>query len=186
MGDPLPQMAARLLDVGYPASLAAGSEGEGWAIFRNEGRRSWEPGELWLEATTTWENEPSRLRDPESWPAYGVAAVLDRSVAPGEAVSMALPLKVANDEEGHVRERFHLVDQGGWVLRCPAVHFDVTVTVRRAAESAEPSDAGPPDPLEDVNSDAGCSTRGPFGGSAGWVALLAAVVAVALRRKRKS
>jgi hypothetical protein len=187
MGDPLPQMAARLIDVGHPASLAAGSEGQGWAIFRNEGSRSWEPGELWLEATTTWENEPSRLRDPESWPAYGVAAVLDRSVAPGEAVSMALPLKVANDEEGPVRETFHLVDQGGWVLRCPAVHFDVSLTVRRAAESAEPSDAGPSDRHEDVGSDAGCSMPGPLGGSAGWVVSTAVVAVLAMRRrKRKS
>jgi hypothetical protein len=182
MGDPLPQLAARLLDVGHPASLPAGSEGAGWAIFRNEGSRSWEPGELWLEATTTWENEPSRLHDPESWPAYGVASVLDRSVAPGETVSMALPLKVAREEEGPVSETFHLVDQGGWVLRCPAVHFDVSLTVRRA-RFAEPSDAGPAEP-EDVNLDAGCSTRNPVGRSAGRVGLVAAVALFACRRRK--
>ena len=129
MGDPLPAMAARLLDVGYPGAVEPRASEVAWAVFRNEGSRTWEAGEVWLEATRTWDGEPSDLYDMEGWPAYGVAAVLDCRVETGEEVMMKFPVRVEAGAKGTVRETFHLVDRAGEALKCPSVKFEVSLVV---------------------------------------------------------
>jgi MYXO-CTERM domain-containing protein len=183
MGDPLPEMAARLVDVGYPAALAPGERGAGWVVFRNEGSRTWEAGDLWFEATSTWEGAPSSLHDDENWPAYGVVAVLDQTVRSGEEVMMDLPLKSPVAADGELREQFHLVDRKGWALRCPAVKFDVAVITRKPVEPVDdgsPAQEGGEAKTTDASATAGCACAlSPSGGDASawfWLVGLAWVV----------
>ena len=170
MGDPLPEMAARLVDVGYPGSMVSGTGSTGWVVFRNEGSRTWAPGALWLEATSTWQDEASELHDVEAWPAYGVAAVLDREVPSGGDVMMKFPMKTSAEAEGVVRETFHLVDREGTALKCPAVRFDVAVMTRRGS-SVEDGVVAAGESDEVVGEDggcAGCSASGRGAGVPGW------------------
>lgn len=188
MGDPLPAMAARLLDVGYPGAVEPRASEVAWAVFRNEGSRTWEAGEVWLEATRTWDGEPSDLYDMEGWPAYGVAAVLDCRVETGEEVMMKFPVRVEAGAKGTVRETFHLVDRAGEALKCPSVKFEVSLVVRRGMATEEEEGDEVVVEVREAEAEGGCAVSGRAGcrgrgWGGGWWWMVAGLWLVAKRRK---
>lgn len=188
MGDPPPALAARLIDAAYPGSVFAGDSAEAWVVFRNEGTSAWEPGRLWLEATSTWDQRSSDLYDMDRWPAYGVAAVLPVRVEPGEDVMLDLALRPREGVVGKVRETFHLVDRDGTALKCPAVRFDAEVHVREAPAEVQQDEEGPPVLDRAGDSEEGCACSTPGGRMPGpglsWL-LLAGCSALLRRRGRR-
>ncbi|MBI4699996.1 MAG: hypothetical protein HY744_02330 [Deltaproteobacteria bacterium] len=179
MGSPQPLFAARLADASYPALLAAGAVGEIWALFTNAGSETWRRGEIWLAAMSARDLKTSRLYDPESWPAWDVAAVLDRDVAPGETASFVWRVRAPARGGENVRERFRLTDPDGAPLRCPAP--EVVLDVRIGAGSAE-APAGSPLPGGPAG---GCGCRvGPHGALRGLWLLVALALAAARHKGR--
>ena len=183
MGDPPPKMAARLVDLAVPQMMGEGERGSGWAVFRNEGQLTWQRGSLWLEATSTWSEEASPLHDPDTWPAYDVAAVPDQVVAPGEEAMLPFMIRVRDDAQTVVNETFHLVDDSGAALKCPAVSFTAGVRVK---SGQSPSGRASPSSPAATDSESGCSVssaRDPHPGWQ-WPALLLTATAVSRLRRR--
>jgi hypothetical protein len=133
MGDPPPPLAARLTDVSYPALLEADSRGLAWASFRNEGTERWRQGTIWLEVAREGSIEVSELYDESSWPAWGVAAVLEGDVQPGELGHFRWTLH-APAGRGEVTEQFRLVAADGSVVPCPEPRVEVALTVTAGLE----------------------------------------------------
>jgi MYXO-CTERM domain-containing protein len=188
MGEPLPRFAARLVDSSFAQAMAAGQRTVAWATFRNEGSETWSRQGMWLVPAVTQQGQPSRLFDPDSWPAFDVAAVLELDTAPGQTATFAWHLRTPTDFSGTVEEQFQLALPPGALLRCPEA--DVRVAIRALpAANAQPSPssqaaaatAGP-----DAGAAAGCGcTAGSRALPAGiWLLLVSAVAGLAWRRRR--
>jgi MYXO-CTERM domain-containing protein len=87
------------------------------------------------------DHQGSELHDAESWPAWDVAALLDRDVPPGESGYLMWTIR-APDEQGEATEKFRLARPDGTPVRCPSPTVDVSVLVRTAqpATSDQPAD----------------------------------------------
>jgi hypothetical protein len=129
MGKPPPAYAARLTDGSYPGWLGPGATAVAWATFRNEGAQTWRKGEVWLAAMAAQELEASVLYDAESWPAWDVAAVLDRDVEPGAEARFEWRLRAPAEAGDLVQEGFRLADPEGALLRCPSPELVVAVHI---------------------------------------------------------
>lgn len=149
MGDPPPAMASRVLDGGYPATMRQGDRAEAWVVYRNEGTEPWIAGNVWLEAESSWNEKISPLYDVGAWPAYGVAAVLEQTVEPGDSVVVRVPLlagKLSENNDGWYKDTFHLVDRNGTILKCPSVRFVVNIRARVDDTSSDGPKDSPMDP----------------------------------------
>jgi MYXO-CTERM domain-containing protein len=185
MGDPLPEFAARLVDLSHPQALEAGTVDWAWASFRNEGRSTWKAWEVWLVPASTLDGKASPFADPENWPAFDVAAVLEEDVAPGEVASLAWALRVDAESRGRAHDRFQLSSSSGALLRCPSPQVDVDF-LATAPEPVEktslPAETSLPREETDASSGCSCRTGQPAQPSyAWWIALIAAA---SLRRRR--
>jgi len=180
VGDPPPQFAARLLDVSVPSHLDLGERGAAWAGFKNEGLASWHAGELMLWASLAMEHHGSELYDADSWPAWDVASVLDRDVAPGDTGYFSWRVQ-APLERGEAAEQFRLSAPDGSPVRCPVAAVDVVVHVGGDETAAAPETAPA---LDDGCScrTAGARERGRDSAT-GWLGL--GLAALAVRRRRR-
>ena len=185
MGDPVPEMAARLIDNAYPQALEAGSAGSAWATFRNVGRLPWDASDVWLVPASVESGTASALMDRGNWPAFDVAAVLAEDVAPGEVGTFTWTIRPDVDARGRIDERFVLAMAGGDSLRCPQPQVDVTVFAT-APSSVETLVAVPSEATvqTDTADEGGCSCGTKQGESraAAWLAML---VAIAFARRRR-
>jgi len=147
MGAAPPQWAADLVDLSAPQTLASGEQAGAWAAFRNVGQRTWLPHEVWLALAHDAELQPSALRPDEGWPAWDVAAVLERRVAPGEVGFFVFDVQAGAAPGADLRTRLRLIDSGGTELRCPApdapLRVSVTLPLATAAAGAEPAAGSP-------------------------------------------
>jgi hypothetical protein len=180
LGDPPPQMAARLVDLAMPQTLRAGEHASGWAMFRNEGLKTWDRGSLWLVAARTWAQQPSALHDPQRWPAWDVLATLPEPVAPGQLATFSFGL-LANAEAGQLTETFHLVDRDGDPLRCPAVTFEASILIR--AEALPAPGPATEQPETKAASTCGCSSVGRGPGASALLWPLLGLFAMRARRR---
>jgi MYXO-CTERM domain-containing protein len=179
MGDPPPAFAARLFDLSVPSYLDPGERSTAWAGFVNVGTHGWPRGQVLLVASLAQDNQGSQLYDETSWPAWDVAARLDRDVQPGESGYLTWMVR-APLERGEAVEQFRLAAPDGTPMQCPAttVALDVHVGGEPAPTAAEPAAA----PSE------GCSCR--LGGGSrtsdglGAIGLLA--LGAILRRRRRA
>ncbi len=143
--------AAALIDRGGPGVLSPEDQGQSWFVFENVGTETWPQGGMWLRSGL--ESEESALRD-SSWPAWDVAAVSPKEVAPGQSASFVATWQ-APSESGPVSERFYLSQSNGTAVRCPGgeLMVDLDVRVGPSFLSADP----------ESEERLGCAT-GPGGG----------------------
>jgi MYXO-CTERM domain-containing protein len=193
LGDPPPALAARRLDAAFPAVLLPGERGTAWVVFENVGQEAWPAGGLWLAAQAPREGVPSALRDPERWPAYDVAAVLDHDVLPGEVAGLELSLRLDPAASAAVTERFFLATADGRTVRCPAA--DLVVSLRPGMPSRAPALTDAPEapspgaaaaeglPGPAVASGCACGVAG--GADLGGAPLLAVALMLGLHRRRR-
>ncbi len=120
VGSPPPAFAAELVDSSYPPALRSGEPGMVWAEFRNVGASPWTKGGLWLHAAGAAGGKPSQLGTMNVWPAWDVAAVLDRDVAPGEVGRFSFPVMVPEGVGPMITESFQLEQPGGAFITCPS------------------------------------------------------------------
>jgi len=189
IGDPAPLMAARLVDHSHPQVLEAGGVDWAWATFRNEGRATWLAWEVWLMPASVLDGEKSPFSDPDNWPAFDVAAVVEEDVAPGDTVAVAWSLR-ARDKQGKLEDTFQLSSSDGTLLRCPTPHVDVSVLVteaRSAEEAPLPNDNETNVGTTGESSEtSGCACRVRTGssGRVGWWGLVAGILWAVRRRRR--
>jgi hypothetical protein len=129
-----PPFAARLDDVSYPQSLAAGEKAEAWARFVNVGTQTWPAGEIWLGSGDAEESQLSPLYDADGWAAWDVPAVLDEDVPPGGVAQIAFPVIASGTRPA--QDRLWLLDPSSQRMRCPLPIADVSIDVRAAPPSA--------------------------------------------------
>lgn len=162
MGDPAPEWAADTLDVSYPQALPPGGTGTAWVVVRNVGSAPWKKGVIWLGAMGAGPGEASPLAPMGQWPAWDVAAVADRDVAPGESVRLQFPVAVGKDATGVVSGHMAVLGPGGVGMRCPrpGVDIDVMVIPEALQPFAGALSSGEPHPV-------GGETAPATGGGAG-------------------
>jgi len=192
LGDPPPVLAARRLDAAYPTVLLPGERATAWVIFENVGRETWSAGALWLAAAAPRAGEPSALRDPDRWPAFDVASVLDRDVRPGEVAALELPLRLDPEASGTVTERFLLATADGRDVHCPVA--DLTVSLRPGLPAPTDPGSGAPDAPSPGSSAAdrregpavasGCACGAAGGGDPPGTLVLVLALLTVLRRRR--
>lgn len=187
MGVPPPALAARLVDLSYPQLLAAGQSGSAWAAFENVGTAAWRPGALWLVPLSVLDGKPSALFDQLSWPAYDVAAVLDRDIAPGETATLLWQVRPNAEAGGTARDRFQLATAEGSLLRCPEPAAEVEVLVSARADASDGGTSAQAQPLSEVTADLSgtCACRTAPVRSAGAAAAAALAAALLLARGRR-
>ena len=152
LGDPPPAFAARLHDVSFPQLLAPGELAAGWASFENVGTQAWPAEGVWLASSAAASGEVSPFRSA-GWPAWDVAAVLDRDVAPNETAYFAFEI-LAPSEAGPASDELRLIDPKGQPVMCPDASVEIALTVG-SERSLPPGDAAASEP-EDAG---GCSCR---------------------------
>jgi hypothetical protein len=181
LGVPPPAFAARVLDLSVPSYLDPGERADAWAGFTNVGLQPWPRGELLLVASRAMEHQGSELYDEQSWPAWDVAAVLDRDVVPGETGYVRWSVR-APLERGEAVEQFRLGGPDGTPVRCPEAAIDVVVHV---GGDGVPEAEGVP-----AASSEGCSCRAANlqadgrGTGAGALGLALGAAALCARRRR--
>jgi hypothetical protein len=139
LGDPPPDYAARRLDGSSPQTLAPGERATVWVELENVGLQPWRSGEIWLASGEAAAARPSRLADPETWPAWDVAAVLDREVEPGESAFFQLTIRAPAEAGATVSEAFVLMAPDGSRMGCPDPGLNVSLIVLPAASRPTPS-----------------------------------------------
>lgn len=174
LGDPRPALAATVVDLSYPQSLGAGELGTVWARVRNDGTAVWPRHTTWLGALGQ-DGKPSKLYSPGAWPAYDVAAVLDRDVPMGDTALFRFDIRGGSEGE-RVNERFVLGGSDGSFLRCPAPGFALAL-LTTAAPPPEPPATPPADPPTCTAAPVGHRTPPP------WLLLALALTAPHLRRR---
>jgi hypothetical protein len=171
MGASPPAYAAALRDVSYPRALGAGERASAWATFENAGASTWLRGGLWLAPTGPREGAASALYAPGLWPAWDVAAVLDRDVAPGESARFSFPI-VAPEGAGDVAEGFQLeTSEGAWVA-CPTPGFELALSTWPVAAGGDSTPRGAPP----VEVESGCAAGGPPRRNGGGLVVAAALL----------
>lgn len=185
LSDPPPPYAARFSDASVPNSLEPGEKTSAWAAFVNVGAQSWAEGEVWLTAASAEQEELSQLYDEESWPAWDVAAVLDRSVAPGEQGFFHWTMK-APTEPDTVAERFRLQGPSGRPVQCPAATVDVAIRIGGAHAEGHEEGGSSPDASDESAGGCSCVMVHPTRPSGAPVAGLLAMAAALWRRRRRA
>ncbi|MFK7928164.1 MAG: MopE-related protein [Myxococcota bacterium] len=135
VGDPPPELAARIVDVGQPGAIAAGGSADLWLVVENVGLVTWPARSVWLA------NSDSALRD-EAWPAWDVAAVLEDSVEPGQTGVMRTQLRAGDAVGQRINEVFFLQSAQGVPVRCPVGEVGVSVRILDAEPAPEDREAG--------------------------------------------
>ncbi len=179
MGDPPPVFAARLVDFSYRRWLQPGAVGQAWGTFVNEGSSTWKRREIWLASVTATQLEASRLYDTDSWPAWDVAALLDKDVPPGERATFVWNVRALDERGEHIVEQFRLKDPDGEPMRCPIPEVELIVRV-----GGPPTDDGVDDQPMPENAGAGCSCRTTSSSSNQTLLLCFVVIVAAWRRRR--
>ena len=175
MGATRPDFAARLSDVSQPNSLAPGEAGEAWATFVNEGASTWPAGEVWLASLSAGKPGGSPLYDEDSWPAYDVAAVLDREVPPGQSAFFSWTVRAPEDETAVSSDSFRLMDPAGAMMRCPVPQVDVSIRASTRGATLPTAPAGSPDTTAGMSDGCACraGTTGRTSWYLGWLTILA-------------
>lgn len=186
LGVVAPRVAAQLVDSMTPAHLAPGEQAEGWALFKNVGQEPWPAGSVWLAALAPLAGEPSALHDPASWPAYDVVAQSARDVPLGALLELQFTVRVPDARLGLVSEGFQLATSAG-LIACPAPLLELAIHVggewpvgsAGAAGAGGEASGG----LRASSADGCACNLGPAGGARA-AALLVALVALGIRRRR--
>ena len=202
LGDPPPSYAATLLDHASSFSVKPGKKTKAWAVFRNDGSKTWKAGRTWLGATFDEKRKGTTLLyDPETWSAFDVATVLNKDVEPGDIVLFEWQVRLAEGSPG-ATQTFGLKDPEGHWLKCPVpevtLRIGSTVAVAPTTDSSPGSsntneaDHSSDSPSTESGSD-GCScelaTSTRTGGTSRrtWALFgLAAAGVASLRRRQKS
>jgi hypothetical protein len=182
IGSNPPKYAATLIDVSYPQMLRSGEHAVIWADFRNDGTEAWKQHGIWLSASGAEDGKASALFMPESWPAWNVAAVLDKPVLPGEIARFAFEV-VGPAEAAEIAERFQLQVPGGSLIACPKAEITPTIHVLPAASGAGGAGGAPEETAKLGNG--GCSQAPSSGGAPFGAALTAALIGLALSRRTR-
>ncbi|MFT7518092.1 MAG: murein DD-endopeptidase MepM/ murein hydrolase activator NlpD [Kiritimatiellia bacterium] len=140
LGRPPPELAARLVDVSYPASLEPGEAGPVWFVFENVGSQSWPARSMWLAPAVR--DQVSALRDAASWPAWDVLAVLDEEVPAGGQAAIEGQVRAPEQVGLKIDERLYLRTSEGRPVRCPQGEVSVDLVVRAAKDQAPVEDDG--------------------------------------------
>ncbi len=129
MGVPPARWAARLVDFSVPSVLRAGERATIWLDVENVGADPWPAGEIWVVSARARAGEPAPLHD-ESWPAWDVAAIVDRSVAPGERAAVSFTVRASDAWSVEaVLDSFVLANPVDDAMLCPSPRVDVDVLV---------------------------------------------------------
>lgn len=180
LGDPPPAYAARRVDGSYPQTLAPGQLATVWVEFENVGQQPWLSGEIWLTSGEAAAALPSRLADPETWPAWDVAAGLDRQVDPGDHAFFQFTIQAPPEPGAQVSESFVLMAPDGSLIGCPDPELRVALTVL-------PAGSGPASP-ENLGerpwsrTTGGCQSA-PHKVPLPWVLLVASLLLIRRRRR---
>ncbi len=195
-GPTRPDYAATLVDVSYPPALRSGEQAMVWADFRNDGKKAWEKGGLWLGSKTTMEGHSSSMLATETWPAWNVPAVLEEDVAPGEVGRFSFDVTGPDQAGMTIDETFQLEVPGGAFLACPSPDLSPSIQVMPALDRAGGAGgagggggSGGSAPVhDDVKASAKCSVTSATAGEGGGLGLLAfaAMAAVGLSRRRRA
>ena len=170
LGDEAPAHAAALVDMSHPQTLRSGEHALIWADFRNVGSEPWPRDGLWLVAHGGADGGASLLFTPESWPAWNVAAALDRPVLPGEIGRFAFAVVGPADAGMDIEERFQLEVPGADLISCPEAEITVRIHVLPAlAGSGGAGGAADTDPADPARCSAAPRPAGPGAGT--WLAL---------------
>ena len=172
MGATRPLFAASLVDSSVPGALGPGEVATVWAAFRNEGTATWQKGEIWLSADLEPGEAGSAVYDPESWPAYDVAAVLDVDVAPGELARFAWAVRAPSAEVGTATQKFRIMDPDGSWLRCPSPGVDVMVRTTTREVGVDETSVASVEPEAIDEEGCGCHVPSGSGGSTPWLLLV--------------
>jgi len=100
-----------------------------WAEFMNVGTEAWRPGDVWLAASQSMEDEVSPLYHEESWRSWDVPTVVDEDVAPGESVLLTFIVQAPREAEGPIDQEFVLLGPTGDMMKCPAPNVVMTMTL---------------------------------------------------------
>jgi hypothetical protein len=134
--------------------------------FVNEGTATWRPRDLWLTALPAVAGEPSALRQPDAWPAWDVAAVLEDEVPPGSATRVLVPIQAPDDGRVRVQATFQLAGPDGTLLACPTPDATLDLRIATPLAAAEPV---VPQPAETAplrgRVTSGCATCGSANGA---------------------
>jgi MYXO-CTERM domain-containing protein len=126
----------------------------------------------------------------EAWPAWDVATVLSRPVAPGEIARFAFEVKAPDAPGAVIEESFQLMEAGGPLIACPRADLTVKTRVLPANPSASDEAASGAGGASEGDipalrhSRVGCSFSAGDTGRGPWSAGLA-LAALLLRRKRR-
>jgi len=189
IGDaPPPALAARLVDVSMPPSLAAGEVAQAWVVFENVGTDAWAPGDIVLRVEGDTPEDIARWHDPSTWWAWDVPARLDERVEPGEVARLAFQLRGPDGREPS-RVDVRLAGPDGAPLMCPrpafgvlvgAVHSDGVATRGVGIDGFEDEEATDGDPYG--RAAGGCATTRTSGSAP--AGLLLPLVALGWLRRR--
>lgn len=162
LGNPPPPYAATLLDSASSYTLKPGEKTGAWAVFRNDGLETWQQGVMWLAALYDDNQKKQTLYDPDSWPAYDVAALLTKDVEPGDVAFFNWTVKLPDDSSS-MSQTFRLMDPVGNLLKCPTPEFVVTLKTGQISDDSESQRLGNQTDNQDTTpngSDAGNSADG--------------------------
>jgi hypothetical protein len=162
MGELRPPWAARIVDVSYPSVIEEGVPTPVWLEILNEGTETWRPFEVWLSSESALEEDGSLFFDPETWPAWDVAALVSEDVAPGDTTRVEFDIVVQGALEAQMSEGFRLLDREGNLVPCPVPGFEMDVVVDSGSAADEPGvpvSSGDGEPMSDGNAvmDGGCA-----------------------------
>ncbi|CAN5423365.1 hypothetical protein BH09MYX1_BH09MYX1_66280 [soil metagenome] len=173
-----PALAAQLVDVSYPQSAHEGERALAWAEFKNVGTQTWTKNGVWLGANAS-DSVASAYFDSATWPAWNVAAVLDRDVAPGETARFTFQIRVAGASGTQIAQDFRLRLPDEQTMKCPSSNVAARTWV---VPPQGDGGVGSSEPSVD-----GCSyAPSRPAPSAGALALAALALAALRRRARKS
>ena len=128
LGQTPPAWAADVLEASFPGALPPGGSGDAWIIARNVGTATWKKGGVWLGASGD-DGGASALAPLGAWPAWDVAAVLDRDVPAGELARFVFPVHAGADASGSIAGHLRLLGPGASEVRCPRPDFDIEIAV---------------------------------------------------------
>jgi len=157
MGTPPPPYAAELRDVSFPSLIVPGENEAVWAEFVNVGTETWQPGDVWIAASSSADGDASLFYDETTWRSWDIPAVIDEEVPVGGMVHLSFDIAAPAEAAGIVEETFVLQGPDGDSIKCPSPAFLMSVIVGGAGEDADASTSPP-----GGNFEGGCTCASAF------------------------